>query len=239
MQAAIAGFGEGTPQQVSREGQNRRIADFGTVVETCSATAADCPCLIFPYIERTRRGLRPAVGGLFSFPLKIHFKGRQLPAGRGFSQIFFCLSNPGSRILATGGAENFSFHSLHHRILKFAKRNGQFSLCFLLRTKIQNAKRRGKKISLSLTTTIRTGQNGRERSRTTKKAANLFQTYCFRWPHRWRLVFSFENSFHIGMINGELLRYVFKRKRLLLEYIPQNMQSLYLSQCSIYIVFQQ
>ena len=35
-QAAIAGFGEGTPQQVSREGQNRRIADFGTVVETCS-----------------------------------------------------------------------------------------------------------------------------------------------------------------------------------------------------------
>ena len=28
--------GNGTPQQVSREGQNRRIADFGTVVETCS-----------------------------------------------------------------------------------------------------------------------------------------------------------------------------------------------------------
>ena len=72
-----------------------------------------------------------------------------------------------------------------------------------------------------------------------KKAANLFQTYCFHWPRRWRLVFSFENSFHIGMINGELLRYVFKRKRLLLEYIPQNMQSLYLSQYSIYIVFQQ
>ena len=68
-----------------------------------------------------------------------------------------------------------------------------------------------------------------------KKAANLFQTYCFHWPHRWRLVFSFENSFHIGMINGELLRYVFKRKQFLLEYIPQNMQSLYLSQCSIYI----
>ena len=36
VRAAIAGFGEGTPQQVSREGQNRRIADFGTVVETCS-----------------------------------------------------------------------------------------------------------------------------------------------------------------------------------------------------------
>ena len=109
MQAAIAGFGEGTPQQVSREGQNRRIADFGTVVETCSKTAADCPCLVFAYIERTGRGLRPAVGGLFSFPLKIHFKGRQLPAGRGFFKISFA-----SVIRATGfwqlaGQKNFPF----------------------------------------------------------------------------------------------------------------------------------
>ena len=86
-----------TPQQVSREGQNRRIADFGTVVETCSVTAADCPCRVFPYIERTGQGLRPAVGGLFSFPLKIHFKGRQLPAGRGFFKISFA-----SVIRATG-----------------------------------------------------------------------------------------------------------------------------------------
>lgn len=41
--------------------------------------------------------------------------------------------------MATSGAENFSFHSPHHRVLKFAKRNGKFSLCFLLRTKINNA----------------------------------------------------------------------------------------------------
>src|SRR5699024_6386796 len=73
--AAIAGFGEGTPQQVSREGQNRRIADFGTVVETCSVTAADCSCRVFPYIERTGQDFRPAVGGLFSF--------RQYDAGTG------------------------------------------------------------------------------------------------------------------------------------------------------------
>ena len=104
----MAGFGEGTPQQVSREGQNRRIADFGTVVETCSKAAADCPCLVFPYIERTEQDLRPAVGGLFSFPLKIHFKGRQLPAGRRFFQISFRFCNTGKGILATGGAENFS-----------------------------------------------------------------------------------------------------------------------------------
>ena len=169
----IAGFGEGTPQQVSREGQNRRIADFGTVVETCSVTAADCPCLVLSHIERTGRGFRPAADGLFSFrqydagtglccPLAAAFSlsakdtFQRPPATRwtGIFQNLFCLSNPGTGILATAGAENFSFHSLHHRALKFAKRNGLFSLCFLLRTKIKNAKRRSRKISLSLTTTI-------------------------------------------------------------------------------------
>ena len=149
-----AGFGEGTPQQVSREGQNRRIADFGTVVETCSVTAADCPCLVFPYIERTGQGFWPAVGGLFSFPPILLHRGALLPAERGFSQNFFCFCNAGNRILATGGAENFSFHSPHHRVLKFAKQNSLFFLCFLLRTKIKNAKCRSRKIFPSLTTTI-------------------------------------------------------------------------------------
>ena len=152
------------------------------MVETCSVTAADCPSLVFPYIERTGQGFRPAVCGLFSFPPILLRRGALLPAGQEFSQNFFCFCNAGKGIFATGGAEKFSFHSLHHRVLKFAKQNGLFSLCFLLRTKIRNAKRRGKKISPSLTTTIRTGQNGRERSRTTKKAANLFQTYCFSQP---------------------------------------------------------
>lgn len=32
----IAGLGEGTPQQDLPKGQNRRYADFGTVVESCS-----------------------------------------------------------------------------------------------------------------------------------------------------------------------------------------------------------
>ena len=136
------------------------------MVETCSKTAADCPCLVFPYIERTGQGLRPAVGGLFSFrqydagtglccPLAAAFSlsakdtFQRPPATRwtGIFQNFFCLSNPGNRILATGGAENFSFHSPHHHVLKFAKQNGLFSLCFLLRTKIKNAKRWGRKIS--------------------------------------------------------------------------------------------
>ena len=143
---------------------------------------------------RTQNGQGGAFGPLWAvFFLSARDTFQRPPATRwtGIFQNFFCFCNAGKGILATGGAENFPFHSLQHRILKFAKRNGQFSLCFLLRTKIRNTKRRGKKISLSLTTTIRTGQNGRERSRVTKKAANLFQTYCFRWPRRWRLVFSF------------------------------------------------
>ena len=99
------------------------------MVETCSKTAADCPCRVFPYIERTEQGLRPAVGGLFSFrqydagtglccPLAAAFSlsakdtFQRPPATRwtGIFQNFFCLSNPGNRILATGEAENFSFH---------------------------------------------------------------------------------------------------------------------------------
>ncbi len=84
------------------------------------------------------------------------------PATRwtGIFQNFFCLSNPGNRILATGGAENFSFHSLQHRVLKFAKWGRQLfsGFTYLLRV------------------TLRFCQMDN------KKAANLFQTYCFRWP---------------------------------------------------------
>ena len=50
-------WGKALPQQVSREGQNRRIADFGTVVETCSKTAADCPCLGFSVHRANGAGL--------------------------------------------------------------------------------------------------------------------------------------------------------------------------------------
>ena len=149
----------------------RKLLLSGSSVHRANRAGLPARCVLsFSSVNMTpERGFAARWLRLFPFPLKIHFKGRQLPAGWGFSQIFFCLCNAENRILATGGAENFSFHSPHHRVLKFAKRNGQFPLCFLLRTKIQNAKRRGKKISLSLTTTIRTRQNGRKRSRATKK----------------------------------------------------------------------
>src|SRR5699024_1291497 len=86
-----AGFGEGTPQQVSREWQNRRIADFGTVVETCSKTAADCPCPGFSVHRANRAGLSARCTRLFFLSPKIHLKGRQLPAERGLFKFSFAL----------------------------------------------------------------------------------------------------------------------------------------------------
>ena len=107
----------------------------------------------------------------FSLSPKIHLKGRQLPAGRGFFQISFRFCNTGKGILATGGAEKFSFHSLHHRILKFVKWGRQpFSgFTYLLRV------------------TLRFCQMDN------KKAANLFRLTAFA-GRRWRLIFSFESS---------------------------------------------
>ena len=43
----IAGLGEGTPQQDLPKGQNRRYADFGTVVESCSKKVAAFPVWAF------------------------------------------------------------------------------------------------------------------------------------------------------------------------------------------------
>ena len=65
----IAGFGEGTPQQVSREGQNRRIADFGTGEKLLLSKLQTGPVRVFPYIERTGRGFQPAVRCLFLSPI--------------------------------------------------------------------------------------------------------------------------------------------------------------------------
>ena len=115
------------------------------------------PLSVFSVHRTDRTGLPTRYGRSFFLSAKDTFQRPPATRWTGIFQNFFRFCNPGSRILATGGAENFSFHSLHHRhhrALKFAKRNGLFSLCFLLRTKIKNAKRRGRKVSPSLTTTI-------------------------------------------------------------------------------------
>ena len=152
-----AGFGEGTPQQVSREGQNRRIADFGTVVETCSKTAADCPCPGFSVHRANRTGLSARCGRPFSFPLKIHFKSRLLPAGRGFFNISFALV-----IRATG----------------FGNWRGRE---FFLSLPTTPAKEKMTEI-LEIFSLLLNTDKFQKCQIDNKKAANLFQTYCFRWP---------------------------------------------------------
>ena len=138
------------------------------MVETCSKTAADCPCPGFSVHRANRAGLSARCARPFFLSPKIHLKGRQLPAVRGFFQIFFCLSNSGHRILATGGAENFSFHSLQHRVLKFAKWGRQLfsGFTYLLRV------------------TLRFCQMDN------KKAANLFRLTAFA-GRRWAAVIQF------------------------------------------------
>ena len=143
-QAAKQGLGKALPNKFPARGQNRRIADFGTVVETCSVTAADLPLSGFPVHRTDRTGLAARCGRSFFLSPKILLKGYQLPAGRGFFKI---------------------------------------SLCPLPRTKIRNAKRRGKK-NIPFTYYYNPNRakwpgNGAGQQ---KKAANLFQTYCFHWP---------------------------------------------------------
>src|SRR5699024_4764124 len=108
------------------------------------------PVWVFPYIERTGRGLQPAVRGLFPFA-KDTFERPPATRWPEIFQIFFCLSNPGNRILATGGAENFSFHSLQHRVLKFAKRGRQLfsGFTYLLRVGLRFCQMDNKKSSKS------------------------------------------------------------------------------------------
>ena len=64
----IAGFGEGTPQQDLPKGQNRRYADFGTMVESCSKKLPDCAHFLLPlfreiynqlFHKRLRAGILP------------------------------------------------------------------------------------------------------------------------------------------------------------------------------------
>ena len=149
----IAGFGEGTPQQVSREGQKPQNCGFWHRGRNLLCNCRRLPLSGFSVHRTDRTGLPARCGRSFSLSAKDTFQRPPATRWTGIFQNFFCLSNPGNRFLATGGAENYSFHSPHHRVLKFAKQNGQFSPCSLLRTKIKNAKRRGRKILPSLTTT--------------------------------------------------------------------------------------
>ena len=114
----------------------------------------------FPFANMTpERGFAARWLRLFPFPLKIHFKGRQLPAGRGFFKISFALVIRATGFWQPAGQRIFPFtpHTTALRNLP----NGAGSFFWL---------------HLPTTGDFRFCQMD------TKKAANLFQTYCFRWP---------------------------------------------------------
>ena len=192
----IAGFGEGTPQQVSREGQNRRIADFGTVVETCSKYAADCPSPGFsvhrangaglsarcslPFFFRqyySAEGLCYPLAALFFFSAKDTFE--RPPATR-WTGIFSNFLSPSviraTGILATGGAENFCFHSLQRQ--QIWQNGGNIRAGKFLPSFASYIPDRGQKWPGA-----RTGN---------KKSSKSFSDLLLSLVRRWRLVFSFE-----------------------------------------------
>ena len=77
-QAAIAGVGEGTPQQVSRRGKMSEYANFGTVVETCSKKLTLSSAAHFAAIYKGRGGcfLKHSDCGSSSCPLWFCFLPR-------------------------------------------------------------------------------------------------------------------------------------------------------------------
>ena len=167
--------------------------------------------------------MRPAVDGLFPFrqydagtglccPLTAAFSlsakdtFQRPPATRwtGIFQNFFRFCNPGSRILATGGAENFSFHSPHHRILKFAKQNGKFppTLYYGQKSKMPNAG--AEKFLPHLLLQSEQGKMAENGAGQQKKQQIFFRLTAFAGRAGRRLVFSFESSVQAGPTNFDL-----------------------------------
>ena len=139
----------------------RRLFLSGSSVHRTDRTGLPARCVLsFSFANMTpERGFAARWLRLFPFPLKIHFKGRQLPAGRGFFKISFALVIRATGFWQPAGQRIFPFtpHTTALRNLP----NGAGSFFWL---------------HLPTTGDFRFCQMD------TKKAANLFQTYCFRWP---------------------------------------------------------
>ena len=92
----IAGFGEGTPQQDLPKGQNRRYADFGTVVESCSKKLRTAVHFLLPFFQKIATSFFIKGCGLAFSPLlpttpqkakMTDFPARTFPAARPFPTI--------------------------------------------------------------------------------------------------------------------------------------------------------
>ena len=140
------------------------------MVETCSVTATDCPCLVFSYIERAGQGFQPAVGGLFSFRQYYSAEGLCCPLNGDFLKISFAsvmrergFWQPASRkfFLSLPTPPRFEICQTEQAVFS--------GFTYLLRVICDFAKW------------------------TTKKQQIFFRLTAFA-GRRWRLVFSFESS---------------------------------------------
>ena len=69
--------------------------------------------------------------------------------------------------------------------MKFAKQNGFFLFASYYGQKSKMPNAGAEKFPFHLLLQSEQGKMAGNAAGATKKAANLFQTYCFRWPLRW------------------------------------------------------
>ena len=124
------------------------------------------PCSGFSVHRANRAGLPARCAWPFSFSPKIHLKGRQLPAGREFFKFSFASVIRERGFWQPAGQRNFPFTPY----------TTAFEIC-------QTGQAAFFWLHLPTTGDFAILPNGQQ-----KKAANLFQTYCFHWPP----VFSFQ-----------------------------------------------
>ena len=164
------------------QGQNERKANFGTAVESCSKTAADCPCPGFSVHRANRAGLSARCARPFFLSPKIHLKGRQLPAGRRFFKFSFALVIRETGFWQPAGQRIFPFTPYNTSKGKNDGNSGNFLFASYYGQKSKMPNAGAEKFPSHLLLQSEQGKMAGNGAGQQKKAANLFQTYCFHWP---------------------------------------------------------
>ena len=168
----IAGFGEGTPQQDLPQGQNRRYADFGTVVESCSEKTAASSVWVSADTLDGQGGILPA---FLLLPLT--------RSESNFRQVFFSpllrLENDFWQTRHMGNYENHKRAAVILLSLPTKPARGKVAgnaATFFLRFNTDKIRKR--RMTAQIFRTYPSTAIPRICQSRRKKAANLFQTYC-------------------------------------------------------------
>ena len=133
------------------------------------------------------------MGGLFSFPLKIHFKGRQLPAGRGFFKISFALVIRATGFWQPAGQRIFPFTPYNTSKGKNDGNSGNFLFASYYGQKSKMPNAGAEKFSPHLLLQSEQGEmagSGTGQQKSSKSFSDLLLSLAAGG----RLVFSFESS---------------------------------------------